>query len=52
MLIREFKAILADPYLPYTKDQTAHKIKTILKEADLQQVKVKHFYDLAEGAIT
>lgn len=45
-LTAEFKQNIHDIKMPYGLDNTANKIKSILKEVDLNAILVKRFYDL------
>lgn len=45
-LSNEFKLILKNTISPYTQDETAFKIKEIVKYADLKNLLVKRFNDL------
>jgi UDP-hydrolysing UDP-N-acetyl-D-glucosamine 2-epimerase len=45
----EFQASLATAKLLYSKDETASKIKDVLKKVDLKKLIVKQFYDLEKA---
>ena len=45
-LSHEFQITLKNILSPYQQDNTAHKIKDILKKADLKKIIHKHFHDI------